>query len=208
MINLLSALAQAKSQIKPVQKSQKNGYGNFSYATLSDILSSVEPVLLKNGLVITFSTADDNLICTLWHVASAEKMETVSDLNQYLESNHKKMNKAQLMGAAITYAKKAALCNLLSLSYQEDDPDSWGAAKEDTINTVDTVATVAKEDTDTISKEDLQAIKALMRDKEIPAPAALAIARTVCKRRLKDSTEIKKSQLAEVIAALEKNFAK
>jgi len=205
MINLLSALAQAKSQIKPVQKTQKNGYGNFSYATLSDILSAVEPVLLKNGLVVTFSTSGDNLICTLWHVASAEKLETTSDLQQYLESTHKKMNKAQLLGAAITYAKKAALCNLLSLSYQEDDPDSWSAAiKEDT----DTVDTVAKEDTDTVSKEDLQAIIKVMRDKEIPAPAALAIARTVCKRRLKDSTEIKKSQLQEVIAALEKSFAK
>ena len=124
MLNLLSALLAAKKAIKPVIKKNYSAYGDFSYFTYSDILEAVEPVLLENGLLITFTGTGTTLTATLWHCASGEKMETTYDLTVFMETSHKKMNKAQLVGSATTYAKKIALCGLLNLDTQDADPDS------------------------------------------------------------------------------------
>ncbi|MBU6346766.1 MAG: ERF family protein [Cyanobacteria bacterium REEB494] len=140
MLNILTSLLVAKKSIKPIVKKQYSAYGDFSYFTYSDILEAVEPVLLENGLLITFTSNGTTLTATLWHVASGEMLESAYDLTVFMETSHKKMNKAQLVGSATTYAKKIALCGLLNLDTQEADPDSLG----DETPTVNTSTTTHK----------------------------------------------------------------
>ena len=132
MQNLISALITAKKLVKPVTKEAENTSTKrkYSYVTLQDILAVVEPVLLENGLVVSFQCKDGNMECTLWH-SSGESMSSSVDIGLFIDNNpEKEMEKPQRVGAAMTYARKYLLMALLNLNTSEPDADSDEYAKK------------------------------------------------------------------------------
>lgn len=134
MQNLISALIKAKKAIKPISKEAENTTKKrtYSYVTLQDILSSVEPILLENELVVSFQCKEGRMECTLWH-SSGESMTSSVDIELFVDDNpEKEMEKPQRVGAAMTYARKYLLMALLNLNTSEPDADSDEYAKKKT----------------------------------------------------------------------------
>ena len=89
----------------------------------SEITTIENHAFCRCGLtILDVRKTGTTLTATLWHVASGEMLESAYDLTVFMETSHKKMNKAQLVGSATTYAKKIALCGLLNLDTQDADP--------------------------------------------------------------------------------------
>lgn len=130
MKELLKALISAKKVIKPIIKEGENRGKKYSYVTLQDILQAVEPVLLENDLVVSFSCVQGCMECTLWH-SSGESISSKIEIDIFVDNNPQKdMEKPQRVGAAMTYARKYLLMGLLNLNTSEPDADSDEYAKK------------------------------------------------------------------------------
>lgn len=112
MQELISALVAAKKEIPAIKKTAVNPFFNSNYAALENILEVVEPILLKNGLVIVQTTDSASLITTLYHT-SGHSLSGSYPLPTGLDS--------QKLGAAVTYARRYAISALLSLATEPDD---------------------------------------------------------------------------------------
>lgn len=107
---LIKALVKAKGEIGPIAKDKKGA--RSTYASLDAVLAAVEPALLKNGLTIVQLVNGPMLDTHLYHTSG------VSLVSQYpLELGAD----SQRNGSAITYARRYALCALLSVTAEEDD---------------------------------------------------------------------------------------
>lgn len=121
-----------------VPKDKENKFGNYAYRNAEGILQAFKEELSKeiypkNIRIIT--DFDIMLIgsrtfiqCTAILKVGGEK-ESAKAFAE-LDLTKKGMDQAQLTGAATSYAKKYALCNLLSIDDSKDDPDSDEAPKE------------------------------------------------------------------------------
>lgn len=107
---LIKALIKAKGEIAPITKDKKGA--RSTYASLDAVLAAVEPALLKNGLTIVQLVNGPMLDTHLYHTSGS------SLVSQYpLELGAD----SQRNGSAITYARRYALCALLSVTAEEDD---------------------------------------------------------------------------------------
>jgi hypothetical protein len=127
----------------------KSGYG-YKYAPLNLILSTVKPVLERNGLVL-FQKHDDICIETiLAHTETGETLKSRSPLPdlEYVEKTRKdkyqniitysvikgfediNANEAQALGAVITYLRRYDICCLLGIVGDEDTDASSKGSKE------------------------------------------------------------------------------
>lgn len=129
------AMAKFQAEAPVVNKSKKarvqtrtGGSYEYSYAPLEDLISAMRPVLAKYGLSVVFKTIVDKT-----HVeASAD----VAHQDGHVESCkfavpidlESRMNAAQQVGSACTYARRYAYLSALGLS-PEDDDDAGNAAR-------------------------------------------------------------------------------
>lgn len=114
--NVLSALAYAKLQFKPLQQTGKNPHFKSQYSTLDDIREATSEALAAYGLVLTHHgvVMEDYTILTttLTHYESGTKLESASYV----------ANEApQKMGSAMTYGRRYNIINLLDLIADPDD---------------------------------------------------------------------------------------
>lgn len=124
---IAAALAKAQSEIKNPEKTKtaKAGSYSYKYADIADVLNQALPVLSKNGIAVTQPThmVDGSLIVTtrLLH-SSGEFIESEYPVSGIQGGDHQKI------GAALTYARRYALCSLIGVA-AEEDTDAQGAAK-------------------------------------------------------------------------------
>lgn len=107
-----------KDKTAKVVHSKGGGFHSYSYSDLSTVIETVKPALTSNGLAIVQATDFGNdskgfyLITRLIH-SSGEWLEGYYPL-PYGASD-------QVMGSAITYAKRYTLCALINIAGEEDD---------------------------------------------------------------------------------------
>ena len=119
-LTLHQKLHRAKLAIGKVTKNANNPHFKKSYADLNAILSTVEPVLLENGLLL-IQPIQGNSVCTqIVDIDSGAMLESCMDLPQGITP--------QQMGSAITYYRRYTLQSALSL--QAVDDDGQQASKE------------------------------------------------------------------------------
>jgi hypothetical protein len=129
--NLVTALAVAKKNFKPIQK---NGEGKvkgvtksgaayeytYKYALLKDILEATEEALHDNGLVITDLMSCENgkefINCFLMHKSGEYLMSTIP-----VKYAPTKTDDPQAMGSGCTYSQRYSYGLMLCLSYEDDD---------------------------------------------------------------------------------------
>lgn len=116
-VELMKSLVKAQLEIKQPKKEGKNPMFKSSYVTLDAIYDSIRLPLANNGLSLWHSVqlADTKytLLTTLAHI-SGEKIETL--LPMFVDKVT-----SQGFGSSLTYAKRYAICSLLSLSSDEDN---------------------------------------------------------------------------------------
>jgi hypothetical protein len=122
-LTLHQKLHRAKLAIGKVTKNAQSHHSK--YADLNAILSTVEPVLLENGLIL-IQPIQGNSVCTqIVDIDSGAMLESCMDLPQGITP--------QQMGSAITYYRRYTLQSALSL--QAVDDDGQQASKETPIET-------------------------------------------------------------------------
>lgn len=111
-------------------KNQKNTYGGYNYRSAEDILEAVKPLVHENGCyVLTEQEPFEVCGSRVYVVMSAKLVDTTT--GDVVEAHgkarepeqQKGMSDPQLTGAAISYARKYALCNLFAID-DTKDPDT------------------------------------------------------------------------------------
>lgn len=113
--NIAGALVNFQATVSKVSKESKNPFFKSKYASLANILDTIQKPLSECGLAITQFPDGDALTTLIVHAESGEWMES-----SYVMPVAKQ-NDPQAMGSAMTYARRYALGSILNLNIDDDD---------------------------------------------------------------------------------------
>lgn len=106
-------LFEFQKKIEPIKKDATNPHFKNKYATLTNVLSEVKPILSELGLVITQPIIDGSVHSVITDVESGQSESSSLAIPLGLQP--------QSVGSAITYFRRYTLCSLLSLEIEDDD---------------------------------------------------------------------------------------
>lgn len=123
MKELIKKLCEIQSELK-APKNQYNSFGEYKYRSCEDILEALKPLTCSRGLVLTISD-DVVLVGERYYVKATA---TITDGEHSISNSafaremfeKKKMDDAQITGAASSYARKYALNGLLCIDDTKD----------------------------------------------------------------------------------------
>lgn len=127
MKHLFKALADFQQEVPVIHKATQ-GYG-YTYADLPKILEVINPLLKKHGLGFTQLINGTQIATCLFHIESAESIESKIDIPQGVIL--KGMNEFQVLGSAITYLRRYALSSMLGLVTDKDTDASGEQVKNE-----------------------------------------------------------------------------
>lgn len=135
--NLIKALIAFQEKIQPVTKGSENPFFRSTYASLTDIWLTVQPVLTANGLAISQTTRSIEqgmeVITTLYHSSGEEISGAIPVFFRRDEvvkgEIFPHILSMQEVGSAITYARRYGLSAILGIVTDEDD-DGNSASKK------------------------------------------------------------------------------
>jgi hypothetical protein len=113
--NIAGALVDFQSSVSKVAKEANNPFFKSKYASLANILDTIQKPLSECGLAISQFPDGNALTTILLHADSGEWMES-----SYVMPVAKQ-NDPQAMGSAMTYARRYALGSILNLNIDDDD---------------------------------------------------------------------------------------
>jgi ERF superfamily len=124
------AIAEFQRRCPPIKKNKEMivpGRPKYKYADLGEILSTIGPLMGELGLSVSWRTVQSSKpnhiakVCEVSHRLGHTKDSGPSDMPYNIDGN--RMNPAQSVGSAETYAKRYSLCSVLGIS-PEDDTDA------------------------------------------------------------------------------------
>jgi hypothetical protein len=123
--SLADALAKFQSAAPRVHKSKKGGHGTF--AGFDDVMAAVKDHLAANGLSVSFDTetGEGGLTATC-HVMHRDGAKFSRKASVPIDTAGR-MNVAQQMGSAISYAKRYAMTAALNIVTTDEDDDGAAA---------------------------------------------------------------------------------
>jgi len=134
MKNIYKALAEFQQEV-PVISKDVSGF-SYKYADLPSIFEIINPLLKKHGLGFTQLINGNKIKTVLFHIDTAEVIESETDMPiedlVYVENVKSKfvlrgfegMNKAQAVGAMITYFRRYSLASMLGIVTDTDTDSS------------------------------------------------------------------------------------
>lgn len=111
---IVKSIASFKLAQGKLYKDANNPYHNSTYATLSNVLNSIEDNLRDNDLTFVQFPDGDSLTTMLIHVPTAQFMSASYKI-------HAMKDNPQQWGSAITYARRYSLVSILGLNIEDDD---------------------------------------------------------------------------------------
>lgn len=116
---LYKALAEVKKKMTALKKDSNNPFFKSKYADLNAHLQMIEPLLQKNGLVLTqpvISNGQSNYVSTeVIEISTGQTLVSRLMLPQ--------INDLQKLGSAITYARRYTLGALFGMQALDDDAE-------------------------------------------------------------------------------------
>lgn len=119
---IYAKLHKAKQQIGKVVKNAKNPHFKNTYADVNALISTVEPILLDNGLLLLQPIREGKQYSEIHDIESGETVDSFLELNTTLPP--------QALGSAITYFRRYTLQSLLSLQADDDDGNGAGLPQQ------------------------------------------------------------------------------
>jgi len=116
MKEIYKALAEFQQEVPVIHQGTK-GYG-YTYANLSTIFKTINPLLKKYGLGFTQLMEEDSIKTIIFHVKSGESIESKTNIPQDVVL--KGMNQFQVLGSATTYIRRYSLSSALGLITDKD----------------------------------------------------------------------------------------
>ena len=189
--NLYTKLQQSRVDLqkKELKKSGNNKFANFKYFELADFLSSVNEILLNNGLYSEF-----NLIKTVDENGVIEEKATLTIIDVETEKQRvfetpavdvdvKGANSIQNLGSKHTYLKRYLYLNALEIAECDGVDATIGKETKADVTTAKTKAT----------EKQVEIIKNLYNEEEI--------IKMLSNLKVKDLTEITVEQASKMIAS-------
>jgi uncharacterized protein (DUF433 family) len=112
-----------QNNVTAIKKDGKNPHFKNSYATLTQILSEVKPLLTELGLVL-IQPINHTLVSTT--IIDSESGESISSSIEMPSGLN-----AQQVGSCITYYRRYSIASLLSLELEDDDGNTATAPQTD-----------------------------------------------------------------------------
>lgn len=114
-IPLLRAIAAVQSEMPILRKTATANAGKYEYKyiPLEDIWAVLQPLLDKNGLLVTNMMSGGVLKTHVWHVETGENIWSDYPVDARLPP--------QALGSAITYARRYNLNSLFQIVADKDD---------------------------------------------------------------------------------------
>jgi hypothetical protein len=113
--NIACALVKFQASVSKVSKESNNPFFKSKYASLANILDTIQKPLSECGLAISQFPDGNALTTIIVHAESGEWMES-----SYVMPVAKQ-NDPQAMGSAITYARRQSIGSILNLNIDDDD---------------------------------------------------------------------------------------
>jgi hypothetical protein len=113
--NIAGALVKFQASVSKVSKESNNPFFKSKYASLANILDTIQKPLSECGLAISQFPDGNALTTIIVHAESGEWMES-----SYVMPVAKQ-NDPQAMGSAITYARRQSIGSILNLNIDDDD---------------------------------------------------------------------------------------
>jgi hypothetical protein len=143
MKELMKALSDFQQECPVIKKletakvvTKTGGSYSYNYAGLPSILEVINPLLVKNGLVITqpleILDGERRVKTFLYHIESGENLESTMIVPQVTFTG---MNDYQALGSGITYIRRYALSSILGIVTDEDNDGAAGQGSK--INTIE-----------------------------------------------------------------------
>lgn len=128
------AMAEFQRRCPAIKKSKTAQIGDrysYKYAPLDEILSTIQELMGELGLSVSWRTyvKDRSVVANCWIAHKLGHHEESGDVVMPFEQNAR-MNPAQVVGSASTYAKRYALLAILGMA-PEDDDDAHGTEPVD-----------------------------------------------------------------------------
>jgi len=100
----------------------KTEYG-YSFASFDDVMAAAAPILARHGIVVTFSfpPAEGPMIRVICRVRVGTHVE---ETEMTVPVPVMSVNDTQRLGAAVSYAKRYALCAALNIVVSDEDDDA------------------------------------------------------------------------------------
>lgn len=102
-----------QQKVEPIKKDATNPHFRNKYATLTNILGEIKPIMNEVGLLITQPIFEGQVQTVITDPESGETMSSCITLPEGLSP--------QAMGSAITYFRRYTLAAILSLEIEDDD---------------------------------------------------------------------------------------
>lgn len=113
--NIAKALITFRLKVEKIKKDAKNPFFKSKYATLSNILDSIDTPLAESGLSFAQFPCGEHGLCTIiMHAESGEYMQAEYAMRPTKDD-------PQGIGSAITYQRRYALAAILGLNIDDDD---------------------------------------------------------------------------------------
>lgn len=157
MKHLFKSLAAFQQEVPVIHKGTQ-GF-SYSYADLPAILEVINPLLKKHGLGFTQLVGNGEIKTIVFHVESAEQIETTTTIPQGVELRG--MNQYQTLGSAITYIRRYALSAMLVL-VTDKDTDAAGEPVKVEVKKAKATATTLKAMIDACNSGQKEKVKASM----------------------------------------------
>lgn len=153
------AMAEFQKEVKTIKKTKKvmgrDGKLRYQYAPIDAIVEQIKEPLAENNLSYSWESSSKdkmmNVICKLTHVLGHQETSSFE-----IPIGAEFMTAPQQYAAALTFARRYTLCNVLGLSTADEDTDATTVnpekpAKSDKANMVFLLKQL-KEKTDTVGQ--------------------------------------------------------
>ena len=150
---LQTQLLEFQKKVNVIKKDAKNPHFKNTYASLTQIISEVKPLLSEVGIVLTQPLINGNVSTFLTY--GSEVLESSLPLPVGLQP--------QPLGSAITYFRRYTLASLLALEIDDDDANE--ATKKEPVKPFQATATELPPLTDKAFAAMLEAIAKGEKDK-------------------------------------------
>lgn len=116
------AIFELRKEVAPIMSDRTNPMYKSDYATIFQIMKTLDPLFSKYGLVF-FSTIDR--LEDTWGVLSVLRhVESSTEVRAFFPAD--RIADAQQMGKLLTYARRYNLAALLNLCFENDKDDDDG----------------------------------------------------------------------------------
>lgn len=121
--NLTKAMFSFQTKVSSVKKTANNPHFKSTYADLTSILETINPILQECGLLVTQHPHADSLVTTVYHAESGEYMQSEQLLRM------KDLSNPQQQGSSLTYARRYSLAAIFNLNQTDDDGNAASGHK-------------------------------------------------------------------------------